>query len=209
MKFLQRQRPNIHKCNQSHHHKWMQTDNVHVDKQTLQTLFQCRSKLSLAHNGNIILKEHRIVLPPVLQAQPIKLARTGRQGIGNTTAIFWEKVWFRGMRTLVERTMMIIIIIIIIINCFSCQISTPNSTKEPLKISLSLAPWTQVSADFEYPTKWEIHTCHRWVFLLCDYRHYQLHHEKYNTTNWQDIRRISFSYLMPKPSLWKNCSITV
>lgn len=80
---------------------------ITTNKPTMMTLtnknYGSSSKLSLAHNGNIILKRYQIVLLQIFQAQAIKFAQT--------TALLWEKVLFWGMQTLVEHT---------IKNYFSC-----------------------------------------------------------------------------------------
>ncbi|GFN86960.1 transposon tf2-11 polyprotein [Plakobranchus ocellatus] len=51
-----------------------------------------------------------------------------------------EKVWFKNMHTAVEQAVK---------NCFACQVATPTTTREPLKMSdLPQEPWSKLSADF-------------------------------------------------------------
>ena len=111
-----------------------------TDSKTFNTLYMCRSELSVAHNNSILLKGRQIVLPETLHQRAVQLAHTGHQGIVKTLALLKEKTWFRGMHSLVEATVK---------HCLSCQISTPSMTREPLKMSpLPEAPWTAISADF-------------------------------------------------------------
>ena len=109
------------------------------DKSTFHALFSCRSELSV-HDSGILLKGQRIVLPESLQVRAVQIAHTGHQGIVKTAALLREKVWFRNLQSLVEKTVKA---------CHSCQIATPSPAREPLNMSkLPQAPWTEVSADF-------------------------------------------------------------
>ena len=116
------------------------TEEEKVDKTVFHTLFNCRTELSLAHEGRILLKGPRIVLPETLHAQAVRLAHTGHQGIVKTAALLREKVWFKGLQSQVEQSVKA---------CHLCQVTTPTTSREPLEMSeLPRAVWTEVSADF-------------------------------------------------------------
>ena len=110
-----------------------------VDGTAFHMLFTCRSELSV-HESGILLKGTRIVLPDSLHAEAVKLAHTGHQGIVKTTALLREKVWFKGLQALVEKTVKA---------CHLCQVTTPTTAREPLEMSeLPEEVWAEVSCDF-------------------------------------------------------------
>ena len=103
------------------------------------TLYNCRDELSV-WNDKILLKGNKIIIPETLQMKVVELAHQGHQGIVKTVALLREKVWFKAMQSTAEATVR---------NCQLSQISTPQTSKEPLKMSkLPPAPWVEISADF-------------------------------------------------------------
>ena len=111
-----------------------------TDEKAFHTLFLCRSELSLAYNGRIILKGRQIVLPASLQQKAVNIAHSGHQGIVKTIALMREKVWFCNMQAAVDFAVK---------NCMTCQVATRTPAREPLQMSeLPNAPWTEVSCDF-------------------------------------------------------------
>ena len=118
---------------------WCADNKAAIDKIAFHALYSCRTELTI-HESGILLKGLRIVLPETLHAQAVRLAHTGHQGIVKTTSLLREKVWFKGLQNMVEQTVKA---------CHLCQVATPTSSREPLKMSpLPRALWTEVSADF-------------------------------------------------------------
>ena len=104
---------------------WCADNKAAVNKTAFHALYSCRSELSI-HESGILLKGIRIVLPETLHAQAVRLAHTGHQGIVKTTSLLREKVWFKGLQNMVEQTVKA---------CHLCQVATPTSNREPLKMS--------------------------------------------------------------------------
>lgn len=119
--------------------KW-HDEGKETDQRLFHTLYLCRSELAVADNLPIILKGHQIVLPQSLHDRVIDIAHSGHQGIIKTLSLLREKIWIPNMQNRVENA---------VNNCMQCQISTPKTTREPLRMSpLPSAPWTELSADF-------------------------------------------------------------
>ena len=117
---------------------WQPKDDE-IDRTAFHVLFTCRNELAV-HESGILLKGTRIVLPDSLHADAVRLAHTGHQGIVKTTALLREKVWFKGLQAMVERTVKA---------CHLCQVTTPTAAREPLEMSeLPEDVWTEVSSDF-------------------------------------------------------------
>jgi hypothetical protein len=90
--------------------------------------------------GEMLLKDTRIVIPKSLAGKVVDIAHQGHQGIVKTKALLREKVWFPGIDKEVERK---------ISNCVPCQACSKKNNPEPLKMSnLPAEPWTEVSIDF-------------------------------------------------------------
>ena len=91
-------------------------------------------------DGNIVLHGNRIVIPVALQKRVIELAHEGHQGLAKTRSLVRSKVWFPKMDTAVDQ---------VVKRCFPCQIATPKTSQELLKMTpLPDGPWQQVSIDF-------------------------------------------------------------
>ena len=117
---------------------WQAKDDK-VDMTAFHILFTCRAELSV-HESGILLKGTRIVLPESLHAEAVKLAHTGHQGIVKTTALLREKIWFKGLQAMVEKTVKA---------CHLCQVTTPTTAREPLEMSeLPEEIWAELSSDF-------------------------------------------------------------
>jgi transposase InsO family protein len=90
--------------------------------------------------GEMLLKDTRIVIPHSLTEKIIDIAHQGHQGIVKTKALLREKVWFPGIDKAVERK---------VTNCIPCQACSKKNSPEPLQMSsLPAEPWTEVSIDF-------------------------------------------------------------
>ena len=109
-----------------------------VNSELFQLFERVKSELTVA--GDILLKGSKLVLPETLHHQAVVLGHEGHQGIVKTKALIREKVWFPGLDKAVDE---------MVKSCLACQASTPQTKREPLKMSpLPKAPWTELSADF-------------------------------------------------------------
>ena len=103
------------------------------------TLYNCRHELSV-WNDKILMKSDKIVIPETFQMKVLELANQGHQGIVKTIALLREKVWFKAMQSTAEATvrncqLSQLTAEATVRNCQLCQISTPQTSKEPLKMS--------------------------------------------------------------------------
>lgn len=120
----------------------------HVDKPVFQALSKVKEKLAIVEDEDsaekeVILRETRLVIPKTLQVQAIELAHEGHQGVVKTKQLLREKVWFKGIDTLVERMCK---------ECILCQAATSSNAKEPLQMTeLPLRKWHEVSVDHVGP----------------------------------------------------------
>ena len=113
-----------------------------------------KHELTVTSDHCLLLKGNRIVIPEKLQRSVLDLAHSGHQGIVKTKALVREKVWFVGIDKMVEN---------IVKNCFTCQMSTNTTAREPLKMSpLPLGPWCEVSMDFAHLSNG------KYLFVLVD-----------------------------------------
>ncbi|XP_063970809.1 uncharacterized protein K02A2.6-like [Lytechinus pictus] len=104
------------------------------------SLHEIRDQLTIAENGSILLRDHRIVIPRSLRQRIINIAHEGHQGITKTKALLREKVWFPSIDRMTEHT---------IRDYLSCQMNSVDHAKEPLRMTeLPQQPWTEVSVDF-------------------------------------------------------------
>ena len=111
-----------------------------VDKQIFDRCHLLREELSANPDYDLLLRDTRIVIPSSLQQNVVDLAHMGHQGIVKTKALLREKVWFCNIDSFVEDAVK---------SCLTCQIATPSSNREPLRMSpLPRAPWTELSMDF-------------------------------------------------------------
>ena len=70
----------------------------------------------------------------------VELAHEGYRRLVKTRNLLRSKVWFPKMDPAVDE---------VVKKCFPCQITTPKSSREPLKMTpLPEGPWQHVSVDF-------------------------------------------------------------
>ena len=126
----------------------LNTDNWHHTRkqasgqanQEIESLFHVRHELSVVSSGDIILRDHRIVIPRTLRQRIIDIAHEGHQGTVKTKQLLRQKVWFPGIDAMVEST---------VTKCLACQTTTIDKSREPLRMSeLPPEPWLEVSVDF-------------------------------------------------------------
>ena len=100
-----------------------------------------KGELTICTTFNIVLRGTRIVIPKELQQRMVDLAHEGHQGIVETKALLREKVWFAGINNATEKKVK---------SCLACQAATPETKREPLKMSqLPKSAWQQVSVYFK------------------------------------------------------------
>ena len=96
--------------------------------------------------GEILLKDTRIVVPKKLTDRIVNIAHQGHQEIVKTKSLLREKVWFPGVDKMVEDK---------VNGCIACQACGKDNNPEPFKMSpVPAKPWTEVSIDFaDLPNK--------------------------------------------------------
>jgi len=126
--------------------KWYEALKVpEVDINDLKVLEKCAHELSVIEDPQssekfVILKDNLLVIPKSLQKSVVCLAHEGHQGITKTKQLLRQKVWFRGMNSLVEG---------ICQSCLACQAATYKKIHEPLQMSeLPADVWHSLCADF-------------------------------------------------------------
>ena len=140
--------------------EWKSMDKKQYDVETLKLLKQYqkfKELLTVNIQYDIILKDHRIVLPTIFHRTAVKLAHVGHQGVQKTKALMRSKVFFIGMDKAIEDE---------INNCIACQ-STGRPTP-PAKIQPSLLPnevWDTLNVDFLGPLP-----NGKYVFAIMDQR---------------------------------------
>ena len=103
-----------------------------------------RNELSVTTDG-LVLRGNRLCVPQVLQAQIIKLAHQGHQGMVRTKQLIRSYVWFPGIDDDVEKT---------INNCQECRTNTDKFQLQPLNMSpMPNGPWEELSIDIFGPMK--------------------------------------------------------
>ena len=109
-----------------------------MQESTFQSFEKVRNELCTL--PDLVLREHRIVIPEALREKVIDIAHEGHMGVVKTQALIREKVWFPKISRLVEEKVK---------SCLACQVTTPRNTREPLQISeLPKQPWSELSIDF-------------------------------------------------------------
>ena len=110
-----------------------------IDIEELQAYRSVRDELSV-HTDNILLRDHRIVMPSALRDRAIQIAHEGHQGVTKTKAFIRSIIWFPGLNDRVDTA---------IRDCAACQCVTPVKQMEPLRMSeLPTSPWDALSIDF-------------------------------------------------------------
>ncbi|XP_020917201.1 uncharacterized protein LOC110254531 [Exaiptasia diaphana] len=84
----------------------------------------------------------------------LTLAHEGHHGMVKTKKLLREKVWFHRMNIMVEAK---------VASCGACQVSTPSTTREPLKMSpLPASAWKEVIIDFKHLS------AHEYLLVITD-----------------------------------------
>ena len=83
-----------------------------------------RHELSVAPNG-LLLRDIRIVIPSALREHMVRVAHEGHQGFVKIASLVRERIWFPGMRALVDN---------IIKDCPECQLSRGGGP-QPLQMT--------------------------------------------------------------------------
>ncbi len=121
--------------------KWYETSkDARINVSDFQSFEKVRNELCTL--PDLVLREHRIVIPEALREKVIDIAHEGHMGVVKTQALIREKVWFPKISRLVEKKVK---------SCLACQVTTPRNTREPLQMSeLPKQPWTERSIDFGF-----------------------------------------------------------
>ena len=101
-----------------------------------------KQELSVAEG--LIFREHRIVLPEVLQRKVVKLGHSlGHLGKTKTKQMLREKYWFPLINSMIDTA---------IDQCYECKVATKESREEPIKVtSIPSGPWDTVAVDHGGP----------------------------------------------------------
>lgn len=106
-------------------------------------------------SNEVILRDHRIVLPPSLQNKSIELAHKGHLGITKTKQLLRTKVWFPNLDALTERYIKF---------CIPCQAVTKQQHRDPIVSSpLPDYPFQCIDVDFAGPFKQN-----KYIFIVVD-----------------------------------------
>ena len=101
-----------------------------------------KHELSVAPNG-LLLRDSRIVVPSTLRHTMVRIAHEGHQGFVKTAKLVAERVWFPGMRKMVDD---------LIASCPECQLTRGGNNPQPLKMTnMPPTQWTSLSLDFYGP----------------------------------------------------------
>ena len=94
--------------------KWHETSkDARIDVSDFQSFEKVRNELCTL--PNLVLREHRIVIPEALREKVIDIAHKGHMGVVKTQALIREKVWFPKISQLVEKKVK---------SCLACQVIT-------------------------------------------------------------------------------------
>ncbi|KXJ24314.1 Uncharacterized protein K02A2.6 [Exaiptasia diaphana] len=125
-----------------------------IDVEAYKAMDKVKNELTINMTHGVILKGLRIIMPASLQQRVVDLAHEGHQGMVKTKKLLREKVWFHRMNNMVEAK---------VASCGACQVSTPSTTREPLKMSpLPASAWKEVSIDFKHLS------AHEYLLVITD-----------------------------------------
>ena len=127
---------------------WENIDSIspEVNQVEFKLFKRVKDELTVNDQSNIILHDHRIVVPSVLRDRAVSLAHEGHQGIVKTKQLLREKVWFPGIDEQVK---------ILVDKCAACQANGPETRPDPLQMSpLPPSAWHTLHMDFcgPFPT---------------------------------------------------------
>ena len=110
-----------------------------VDIKELQEISNVREELSCL--DNVLLREHKIVLPAKLRDKAVSIAHEGHQGMNRTKSFIRSRVWFPRLNEKVEHAVR---------NCLACQTTHAGPERmEPLNMSeMPGKAWDNLSMDF-------------------------------------------------------------
>ena len=113
-------------------------------------------RFDLTYSNGLVLKEHRIVIPKLLQPKILAKLHVGHQGIVKTKLRARETVYWPGINKQIEQ---------LITQCETCQKYQNNQSEEPmLKHSTPDTPWTKVATDLFHIT-----SCNKHYLIIIDY----------------------------------------
>ena len=99
------------------------------------------SKKFVISSDGLILKGTNIFIHEKLRKRVIDLAHESHQGIGKTTALLKEKVWFPRLDSMVKET---------ISTCIPCLATGRDVPYVPLKVTrMPCGPWETLHVDFK------------------------------------------------------------
>ena len=91
----------------------------------------------------ILLRGEKVVLPRTLVREALAIAHQGHRGIDKTKCFLRSCIWFPKMDSRVET---------LIKSCLPCQAVTPESRRDPLRMTpLPPEPWQLIAADIFGP----------------------------------------------------------
>ena len=97
----------------------------------------------LSVHDDLVLRGHKIVVPPPLREKAVALAHDGHQGIVKSKAYLRSIMWFPNMDQKVEEAVRA---------CHPCQVVTNVPIKEPLNmVPIPNEAWTNLRMDFYGP----------------------------------------------------------
>lgn len=112
-------------------------------------------KDEMVYSDEVILRDHKIVLPPSLQNKSIELAHKGHLGITKTKQLLRTKVWFPNLDALTETYIKF---------CIPCQAVTKQQHRDPIVSSpLPDYPFQCIDVDFAGPFKQN-----KYIFIVVD-----------------------------------------
>jgi transposase InsO family protein len=135
-----------------------------------------QNELSVS-NERVLLRGNRIVIPSNLQAEVVKIAHEGHQGLVKTKRLLRDRVWFPGIDNMVEN---------LISSCKECQLNNGGNYFNPLKPNkMPDKPWQRVAIDFHGP----LHNGHELMVVIDEYSRFPVVIE---------VNSTSFKYVVPQ-----------
>ena len=129
---------------------------LEINQMTYRALERVRGELTVCSTHCIILRGTRNVIPENHAAACDWRCSWGPPGIAKAKSLLREKVWFAGIDSAVEKKVK---------SCLACQATTPETNREPLRISPLPAegPWKEVGG--LQGTVWRriLARCLRWL----------------------------------------------
>ena len=105
--------------------------------QEMRKFFEHRGELTISEN--LVVKDHRIFVPPSLRANILKKLHAGHLGVSKARSRCRETVWWPGISSDVKRHTE---------ECRVCLEHRRNAPEPLLNASLPQRPWQEIGADF-------------------------------------------------------------